>query len=115
MADQAAVLDSLTLCKFLRHCFDDLPAEAASLYEMVTGWPTDGPALQRAGARVNTLKRLFNLRQGATRADDTLPPRLLETIDLGPLLDAYYQERGWRTDGTIPSETLATIGLDAIL
>jgi aldehyde:ferredoxin oxidoreductase len=111
--DQAAVLDSLTLCKFLRHCFVDLPGEAANLYAMVTGQPTSGPDLLRAGARINTLKRLFNLRQGATRADDTLPPRLLAAIDLEPLLDAYYQARGWRADGTVPAETLDAIGLGA--
>ncbi|HEY3107645.1 MAG TPA: aldehyde ferredoxin oxidoreductase family protein [Chloroflexota bacterium] len=113
--DQAAVLDSLTLCKFLRHCFADLPGEAAELYSLVTGWPTTGPELLAAGARINTLKRLFNLRQGATRADDTLPPRLLESIELEPLLDAYYQSRGWRADGTVPEGTLTGLGLMPIL
>jgi aldehyde:ferredoxin oxidoreductase len=82
---------------------------------MVTGWPTTGADLLTAGARINTLKRLFNLRQGATRADDTLPPRLLESIDLEPLLDAYYAARGWRGDGSVPAETLTEVGLAAIL
>ena len=47
--DQAAILDSLTLCKFLRHTFDDLPAEAAELLTLVTGRPTTADDLRRAG------------------------------------------------------------------
>jgi aldehyde:ferredoxin oxidoreductase len=75
--DRAAVLDSLVICKFLRKCFDDFYAEAAGLVGMLTGWDMDAAELRRAGTRIVTLKRLYNQREGATRADDTLPPRLL--------------------------------------
>ncbi len=77
--DQAAILDSLTLCKFLRHTFDDLHAEAADLHAMVTGRATTADDLHHAGERINNLKKLFNIRQGWTRADDTLPSRVLGT------------------------------------
>ena len=33
--------------------------------------------LRQAGARINTLKKLFNIREGWWRQDDTLPPRVL--------------------------------------
>ncbi|CAA9563685.1 MAG: Tungsten-containing aldehyde:ferredoxin oxidoreductase [uncultured Thermomicrobiales bacterium] len=118
--DQAALLDSLTLCKFLRHTLHDVHEEAASLYTMVTGVPTAADDLRLAGERITNLKKLFNIAQGWTRADDTLPPRVLvdegETTLLSrPWLDqmiaAYYRVRGWDEDGLIPAEHLERVGL----
>lgn len=100
--DRAALMDSLTVCKFLRGCFDDFEAETARLYELVTGLPTSAADLRAAGHRIVELKRLFNQRQGWTRADDTLPPRLRAEIpDLDAMIDAYYAVRGWNEDGTV--------------
>jgi aldehyde:ferredoxin oxidoreductase len=107
--DRAAVLDALGLCKFLRRCFDDFYAESAELLNLVTGWDVTAAEIQAAGSRIVNLKRQYNEREGATRADDTLPPRILqEPIADGPargvtltqaeldrLLDDYYQARGW--------------------
>ena len=104
--DQAAVLDSLTVCKFLRHCFDDLFGETAALYLMVTGVCID---LRRAGAGIVELKKRFNIRQGWTRADDRLPERLFDPARLDELVSAYYAVRGWRADGTPPEEALPDI------
>jgi aldehyde:ferredoxin oxidoreductase len=104
--DQAAVLDSLTLCKFLRHCFDDLYAEAGRLYELVTGAPVD---LRQAGARIVALKKQFNVREGWTRADDRLPERLFDPTRLDELVSAYYRVRGWRADGTFDDQVLRDI------
>ena len=119
--DQAAILDSLTLCKFLRHAFVDLHAEAADLHTKVTGRPTTADDLRRAGERITTVKKLFNLRQGWTRADDTLPPRVLGEGDdqptslsrpwLDQMIGAYYQTRDWDEDGRISDEQVARIGL----
>ncbi|MDP9365959.1 MAG: aldehyde ferredoxin oxidoreductase family protein [Chloroflexota bacterium] len=118
--DQAALLDSLTLCKFLRHAFVDLHEEAAGLHALVTGEATTADDLRRAGERITTVKKLFNLEQGWTRADDTLPPRVLSagdgaTLLSGPWLDrmvaAYYRVRGWDETGRIPSSHLTRIGL----
>ncbi|MFL5761259.1 MAG: aldehyde ferredoxin oxidoreductase family protein [Thermomicrobiales bacterium] len=118
--DQAALLDSLTICKFLRHCFDDLPTEAADLYALVTGVEESGGDMLRAGERINNLKKLFNIRQGWERADDTLPARAFEhgsdrsTLTrswLDEQIDAYYAVRGWAPDGRISEQHLAEIGL----
>lgn len=118
--DQAALLDSLTLCKFLRHAFDDLHGEAAQLHSLVTGLPTTADDLRAAGERITNTKKLFNLAQGWTRADDTLPPRVLTdgdepTLLSAPWLDrmiaAYYHVRGWDEAGGIPTAHLARIGL----
>ncbi len=119
--DQAAVLDSLTLCKFLRHALVDLHGESAALHTLVTGRPTSADDLRRAGERISNLKKLFNIRQGWTRAEDTLPPRVLTENDgtpthlsrpwLDEMVDAYYGVRGWDEDGTIPAAHLERIGL----
>jgi aldehyde:ferredoxin oxidoreductase len=115
--DQASILDSLTVCKFLRHCFDDVYADTAHLYSLVTGRPTSADDLRLAGERVTTIKRLFNIRQGWTRADDTLPDRLLEGDDalsrpqLDALIATYYAVRGWSANGTVPDKWLETSGL----
>ncbi|MFN8593282.1 MAG: aldehyde ferredoxin oxidoreductase family protein [Thermomicrobiales bacterium] len=106
--DQAAVLDSLTLCKFLRHALGDVFAEGASLHRAVTGFDTTADDLRAAGARIIDVKKRFNLSQGWTRDLDTLPPRLLHgdgsdaTIDadwLDGQIAAYYAVRGWDSTG----------------
>jgi aldehyde:ferredoxin oxidoreductase len=102
--DQAALLDSLTLCKFLRHALHDVYEESATLHRAVTGLPTTPHDLHAAAARIADLKKRFNLAQGWTRALDTLPPRLLHAESDGPhvdptwlerQIDAYYAVRGW--------------------
>jgi aldehyde:ferredoxin oxidoreductase len=116
--DQASILDSLTICKFLRHIFDDLPSEAAELYRLVTGIPATGADLRLAGERINNIKKLFNIRQGWTRAEDTLPPRLLDgdgpltRAALDQMIAAYYEARSWEADGSIPDTHLRAIGLE---
>jgi aldehyde:ferredoxin oxidoreductase len=62
------------------------------------------------GERVWTLERLYNLREGFTKDDDTLPDRLLNeavaegpsegfTVKLAPMLAEYYAFRGWDKNG----------------
>ena len=67
--------------------------------------------MRRITRNVITLERKFNIREGFTRADDTLPSRLLneplpdgmaegkkvEGLDL--MLDEYYALRGWDNNG----------------
>ena len=106
--DQAALLDSLTLCKFLRHAIGDVHEEGAALHRAVTGLPTTADDLHAAGARITEVKKRFNMVQGWTRALDTLPPRLLEangaTEGITPdwlwrQINAYYAVRGWDESG----------------
>ena len=123
--DQAAILDSLTLCKFLRHAFDDLYAEAAELVTLVSGRDTAAGDLRAVGERITNLKKLFNVGQGWTRAADALPPRVLADDRAAPtrlsqpwldeMIAAYYAVRGWNADGTIPAEHLDRIGLAELI
>src|SRR5207244_3617703 len=75
--DRAALLDSLILCKFLRGVFADLFAEGADLLARVTGWDVTADELRTAARRIVTAKKLYNIREGWTPAEDTLPRRFL--------------------------------------
>jgi len=114
---KAAVLDSLVLCKFLRGVFEDLPGETAALLRLVTGWDIDGPGLEEVGERVVNLRRLYNLREGMTRAEDTLPARFLDgegglgRESFAAMMAAYYSARGWSEDGVPAPGTLRRLGL----
>jgi aldehyde:ferredoxin oxidoreductase len=119
--DRAAVMDSMILCKFLRGVFDEPYDEWAGLLRVVTGWDVDAAELRVTAQRIVLIKRMFNLREGWTRADDWLPARLLrEPIQLGSgrqaaltpdrlheMIDGYYAARGLDPDGRPTSDTLA--------
>lgn len=124
--DRAALLDSLVLCKFLRGVFGDLYAECAELLRAVTGWDLDAEELRITAQRIVTLRKLFNVREGWTRSEDTLPDRFLqETLDEGPvagaslsaeglnrMIAAYYEARGWTRDGSVPPAVVSRLGLE---
>jgi aldehyde:ferredoxin oxidoreductase len=123
--DFSAVLDSLIWCKFLRKAFHDLYAESATIYEHITGWPMTPAKLRQAGERINTLKKLFNIREGWTQKDDTLPPRVLTEplptgvaqgvsltkADLDMMIQGYYCARGWTAEGLIPEQKLRELDI----
>lgn len=109
--DQAALLDSLTLCKFLRHVLRGVVDESAALHQAVTGLPTTPDDLLTAAAHINEVKKRVNLAQGWTRELDTLPPRLFVADGEQPHIDramldrqisAYYTVRGWDNEGRPP-------------
>jgi aldehyde:ferredoxin oxidoreductase len=106
-------MDSMILCKFLRGVFTEPFTEWAALLRPVTGWDLDAEELHATARRIVDAKRAYNLREGATAADDTLPPRLLATglelasgrtaalteATLRSMVMAYYAARGWDSDG----------------
>jgi len=124
--DRAAIVDSLILCKFLRGAFAEPMHEWAGLLASVTGWDISEAELETTARRVVLAKRLFNLREGWTRADDWLPERVLsEPITLSSgreatlprerlvgMIDEYYERRGLDSDGLPTPATLAAHGLE---
>lgn len=71
-----AVLDSLVLCPF---AFFALNEEMCSrLLQTGTDRKISGAKLLKTGERIWNLERIFNLKAGFSRADDTLPARLFE-------------------------------------
>jgi aldehyde:ferredoxin oxidoreductase len=97
-------------------------AEIAALLRTATGFDYDVDELMRAGERIWNLERMFNLRAGFSKKDDTLPKRLLrepmpggpaegKTVPLEEMLSEYYHLRGWDKEGRPTKERLAALGL----
>jgi aldehyde:ferredoxin oxidoreductase len=94
------------------------------LLNAVTGWDLDVSEALRAGARIQTLRQCFNLREGVTARSVRLPDRMLGrppqktgplagvTIDVDSLAREYRQSMGWDAETGAPAkDTLQTLGL----
>jgi len=126
-----ALDDSLVLCRFTsERGFGTMVNEAyARMISTITGWDVSVSEVERIGERICTLERAFNVREGLSRKDDTLPYRVLhEPIPSGPsqgmycppaeldvMLDEYYRLRGWSRDGIPTADKLRELGLDFAL
>jgi aldehyde:ferredoxin oxidoreductase len=124
--DRAAVMDSMILCKFLRGVFEDPFSEWAHLMALVTGWDVDADELRDTAGRIVRAKRAYNLREGATAADDTLPVRMLETPlelrsgrtvsltadRLNSMVAEYYRVRGLDPGGRVLHTDMEDLMLD---
>ena len=120
--DITAVIDSAGLCLFVSLAEGFGPDDLVPLLEVATGADYTTESMLLAGERIWNLERLFNLKAGITKADDTLPPRFLkEPMPEGPvkgmvckldvMLPEYYQVRGWDKNGVPTPEKLAELGL----
>ncbi|MGQ9624174.1 MAG: aldehyde ferredoxin oxidoreductase family protein [Candidatus Bathycorpusculaceae bacterium] len=124
MEDALTVFDAIGACKFMGMV---LTAEDwATLISSLTGWEFTASDFRKTGERIYNLERAFNIREGLTRADDTLPKRLLEeplpegpakghVVNLEPLLEAYYKFRGWDNNGRPTPEKLKELGLEWVI
>jgi len=130
MEDQYTIVDSLIVCKFSRGTFYKGFEDMAKLYSLVTGFEVTAEDMRLAGERINNVARLFNVREGLGRKDDTLPYKVmhLPVPDEGPskgayvtqkeldfLLDDYYETRGWTKDGIPTTEKLKELGMDDLI
>jgi aldehyde:ferredoxin oxidoreductase len=122
--------DALDLC-----IFASAPTRALTLNEMVSmvaaaaGWQTSAYEFLRWGERRNHLMRLFNLREGFTAADDTLPERFfteqvptrhspavsLDRKKFSDAIDTYYGMMGWDSSGLPRESTLVDFELEWML
>jgi aldehyde:ferredoxin oxidoreductase len=123
--DEAALMDSLILCKFLRGVFDDRIASMAEMLRLVTGWDVSADELCVTARRIVAAKKWYNIRQGWRPEEDTLPKRFLQDpLRDGPsegaalsaerlqsLVRAYNRARGWSDEGWIPPAQLADLGI----
>ncbi|MBI3827595.1 MAG: aldehyde ferredoxin oxidoreductase family protein [Candidatus Rokubacteria bacterium] len=123
-----AVGDSLVMCRFTsERGFGLFVGEPyAAMVRAVTGWDVSVEELERVGERIVNLERMFNVREGVRRADDTLPWKVMhEPIPDGPsagmycppdeldaMLDDYYRRRGWDADGVPTPARLASLELE---
>ncbi len=120
LQDGAACHDSSGVCTFVT--FALTPDKLCALYNAATGENLTLEDWNLIGERIWNLERLFNIRAGLGRQDDTLPPRMLQeplsggavqgqVVELEPMLEEYYRIRGWDPEGRPTPETLARLGL----
>ena len=86
-------------------------------FNAVTGWDLDVAEVLTTGARIQTLRHCFNLREGIAPADVKLPDRMAGlppqkdgplagvTIDVDNLAREYRQAMGWDPDSGKPEES----------
>lgn len=126
LEDALTVFDCIGACKFMGMSL--AAPEWVDLIRYGLGWTNFGVEDFRiSGERVYNLARAFSIREGLTAADDTLPRRLLEeplpegpakghVNELAPLLDAYYELRGWdKATGKPTPEKLRELGLEELI
>jgi len=121
--NQSAVEDSLVVCKFVGFA---LGLEyQVRFFRLITGQDYTIDKLVEIGERIYTLERLFNIREGFSRKDDTLPKRFLEeplqdgpskdcTVPLDKLLEDYYRIRRWDENGIPTDELLRKLNLQRL-
>ena len=107
--DRFNIHDSLILCRFYRDIYWDWNA-LGTILEVTTGLKLDEVGLRRISSHIQNQTRRFNLREGITPQDDTLPKRFFDeplgkegkTIkreELQKMLQDYYALRGWSSEG----------------
>ncbi len=93
----------------------------------VTGWDMDVAEAMKTGARIQTLRQQFNLREGINPSDIKLPPRMAgippksdgplagTTIDTDTLASEYHRAMEWDPETGHPEEaTLKRLGLEEL-
>lgn len=85
----------------------------------------DPDYIARVGERIMNMERAFNVREGFSRKDDTLPERMFNenlivdgipieaarVKDMQGFLDRYYAVRGWTSDGAPSEQKIADLGI----
>jgi aldehyde:ferredoxin oxidoreductase len=125
--DGIAMMDSTGVCVFTifnegRYAMELVP----QLLGTITGIARTPEEYMAVGERVFNLEKLFNLREGFTRADDVLPDRFFDdALTVGPkagavldreqfaqMMEDYYTQRGWDPKTSVPTEAkLKSLGL----
>ena len=113
---RASLRNTTGLCQFLAYS----ETQMVDIVNAVTGWGISAADLETVTRRGLAMARLFNLREGLGRDDDTLPPRMFEPLRQGPLsskvlttadvdavVDTYYAQQGWEPITGVP--TAATL------
>ena len=124
--DSLSALYSLIECEFTR---SRLTADQyCELLSATTGWNVNPDEYMKVGERIWNLVRLFNIREGFSRKQDTLHKRfmteplpsgpakghLISSEELNKMLDEYYALRGWDKQGIPTRRKLAELGLNEL-
>ncbi|MFN2185177.1 MAG: aldehyde ferredoxin oxidoreductase family protein [Anaerolineae bacterium] len=121
-----SALNAIGVCQFVWgpswHLYG--PGQLAEMARAVTGWDITVQELLTAGERAVNMMRAFNAREGFTRAEDKLPPKLFKPLEGGPsdgiaiteeevssALSTYYAMCGWDSEGRPTRAKLEELGL----
>jgi aldehyde:ferredoxin oxidoreductase len=128
LQDIVDVVDSAGVCLFPQAAMTPpfQIEDVVTLLEAATGAGYTLENVMLAGERIWNLERIFNLKAGFTKDDDTLPRRMTEEpLPDGPgkgqvnrlseMLPEYYQLRGWDENGVPTREKLSELGLEDLL
>jgi aldehyde:ferredoxin oxidoreductase len=120
-----SIYNCVGMCDFIGMPIGDLVfPKLRDFVGAATGWNTSLFELFKLGERANTMARVFNLREGFTAADDTLPERMFEPLENGvrkgqsidreelrQALLTYYRIAGWDDEGVPTPAKLHELGL----
>lgn len=107
-----AIVDSIAMCSTMRA---GIPLEdQAKAFSVVTGIEMSTEKINKAAERIINLERMYNIKIGYNRNNDSIPHKFLEepmpkgqskgqTVNLESMLDEYYDIMGWNQNG-IPKE-----------
>ena len=115
-----AILDSVAICSSMRFALDI--TDILKLFFAVTGIKLEKNLAMKIGERILNIERLFNIRGGFGKKDDTLPKRFLsepmpdgpgkgQTVELSKMLNEYYELMGWDKEGKPTTKKLKELGL----
>jgi len=122
LQDLSAWMNSLVICTFMVDGGGLSLSHLVEMFNLTTGWDWDTDEVMKSGARIFTLQRLVNLRDGHSRYTDTLPHKMTIPAQEGfragkvptpfsPYLDRYYSLRSWDSLGRPTEKTLVELGL----
>ena len=121
-----SALNTIGVCQFVWGPSWQLygPEQLAEMVRAVTGWDITLQELMTAGERALNMMRAFNAREGFTRAEDKLPPKLFKPLEGGPsdgiaitedelafALSTYYDMCGWDSEGRPTKAKLEELGI----
>jgi aldehyde:ferredoxin oxidoreductase len=118
------IVDSIGICSTMR---GGLPLmHQAEAYSAVTGINSDEDTLNQVAERIINLERLYNVKIGFSRKDDTLPKRFTDEemtegeskgskVNLEYLLDEFYETMGWDNNGIPTEEKLRELDIIDVL
>ncbi|NJS36606.1 MAG: aldehyde ferredoxin oxidoreductase, partial [Brachymonas sp.] len=118
--DATAAFDSAGICIFTSFAWG--LADVAPQVAAACGPEFTLENLAKIGERIWNMEREFNNAAGFTKADDSLPKRLLteaatsgptkgKVSELAKMLPKYYEVRGWDPEGRPTAKTKERLGL----
>lgn len=115
------VVKLLLNCTSLLHFNMLILLPHAEALRLATGFSIYTGQFIDIGERSYNLEHMYNVREGWTKSDDTLPKRLTDTpqeenradtvVPLNEMLPQYYKTRGWDQNGHISKKKLKKLKL----